>query len=447
MPLLALLVLLALARVAGTVDNPADLAERVASGDPGARLEASGRLEEIGRPALTDLRIARGKAEDPAASRRLAELIDLIARQRLLRASAVDRIEARDVSVSEAVADLGRRSGFSLELDPPADPGWTSTRVTLSAAGPLGFWEALDRLGAAGGFRLEANSFRSGPAVDNPPQIRLARSMDPRPRTCYAGPFRVDLVSLSRHRQVAQARPGASPRPIDRFAAELRLVAEPGLEVERNGMPRVFEALDDSGADLRPESTQDPSRNVFSARQWLPGPSVQMYRVPLAIPAGRGGNLKRLRGCLPIVVAAREGPIMIVPLVGAEGRTFSTGGIILTIRRLQPPSPGHPGTLTLSIRGEEYRTTPTIAAGPRELTLSPIRPVFSAEDHIELNDPRGRPLPHYSSAPPPRPDGSIEVQITIQPNPQLGPPTTLRYYGVNAEATEVPFLFEDVPMP
>jgi hypothetical protein len=446
MPPLALFLLLALTPVAGAVDNPADLAERVASGDLGARLEAAGRLEEIGRPALTDLRIARGKAEDPTAARRLAEVIDLIARQRLLRASVVDRLEAQDVTVAEAVAELGRRSGVSLELDPVADPAWTSKRVTLGTAGPLGFWEALDRLGESGGFRLEANSFRSGPTVDKPSQLRLARSMDPKPRTCYAGPFRVDLVSLSRHRQVAQPRPGTSPRPIDEFAAELRLVAEPGLEIERNGTPRVFEALDDHGADLRPESTQDQSRNAFSARQWLPGPSVQMYRVPLAIPAGRGGTLKRLRGCLPIIVAAREGPILIVPLEGAEGRTFSSGGIILNVRRLQPPALGRPGLLTLSIRGEEYRTTPTIAAGPRELTLSPIRPVFSADDHIEIVDSRGRPLPHFASAPPPRLDGSIEVQISLQPNP-LGPPATLRYYGVNAEATEVPFLFEDVPMP
>jgi HAMP domain-containing protein len=447
MPLSALFLLLALARVTGSGDNPADLVDRVATGDPGARLEAAGRLEEIGRPALTVLRIARGKAEDPVAARRLGELIDLIARQRLLRATPVDRLEARDVTVAEAVADLGRRSGFSLDLEPMSDPTWTSKRVTLGPTGPLGFWEALDHLGASGGFRLEANSFRSGPAGDKPSDIRLARSEDPSPRTCYAGPFRVDLVSLSRHRQVTQPRPGAAPKPIDEFAAELRLVAEPGLEVERNGLPRVFEALAESGADLRPESTQDQSRTAFSARQWLPGPSVQIYRVPLAIPSGRGGTLKRLRGCLPIVVSAREGPIMIVPLAGAEGRTFSSGGIILTVRRVQPPALGRPGTLALSIRGEEYRSVPTIAAGPRELTLSPIRPVFSADDHIEILDPRGRPLPHYSSAPPPRPEGSIEVTITLQPNPQLGPPTTLRYHGVNAEATEVPFLFEDVPMP
>src|SRR5258708_1653457 len=105
MPSLALILALALATLAGDVDNPADLADQVASSDSGVRLEASGRLEEIGRPALPALRIARAKTENPAASHRLAALIDLIARKRLLHATAVDRLEVRDIPVAEAVAD------------------------------------------------------------------------------------------------------------------------------------------------------------------------------------------------------------------------------------------------------------------------------------------------------------------------------------------------------
>ena len=48
MPPIALALALALAQPAAD-DNPADLAGRLASADPGAREEAEGRLEEIGR--------------------------------------------------------------------------------------------------------------------------------------------------------------------------------------------------------------------------------------------------------------------------------------------------------------------------------------------------------------------------------------------------------------
>src|SRR5947208_818925 len=95
---IALALALALAPPAAD-DNPADLAGRVASAGPGAREEAEGRLEEIGRPALPALRIALDRAETPAASRRLADLIDLIERRRLLRATTVV-LDDRDVSAS-----------------------------------------------------------------------------------------------------------------------------------------------------------------------------------------------------------------------------------------------------------------------------------------------------------------------------------------------------------
>src|SRR5439155_15829562 len=109
MPPIALLTLALAFASQAPADNPADLAGRVASTDPGVREEAEGRLEEIGRPALPALRIALDKAENPVAARRLADLIDLIERKRLLRATPV-AFDAKDVPVAGAVADLARRS-------------------------------------------------------------------------------------------------------------------------------------------------------------------------------------------------------------------------------------------------------------------------------------------------------------------------------------------------
>ena len=95
----------------------------------------------------------------------------------------------------------------------------------------------------------------------------------------------------------------------------MQLVAEPGILVDRNGSPRVLEAVDDRGADLRPPSARDPSspRMGFSFRQWRPTLEVETYRVPLAIPAGRGGTLKRLRGVLPDHRLRPDGPARLGP--------------------------------------------------------------------------------------------------------------------------------------
>lgn len=427
-------------------DNPADLAGRVASADPAVREEAEGRLEEIGRPALPALRIALEKAENPAAARRLAELVDLIERRRLLRATPV-ALDERDVPVPAAVADLERRSGLRVALDPPDDPAWSSRRITLATPGPVGFWDAVDRLGAAGGFRVDAASFWSNSPKDVP-AVRLVRGEPSPVRASYAGPYRVDLVSLDRHRRAVLPRAGQTIRVADEFAASLQLAAEPGVLLDRNGPPRLLEALDDRGADLRPPSTRDTSSRGmgFPFRQWRPTLVTQAYRIPLAIPAGRGGTLKRLRGALPVFAFARTGPLMVAPLGGIANRPMSASGVTLTVRRADRQGAGA-WVLQAVVRGEPHATTPAVAAGPRQLTLTPLHPPFQPDDHIEVVDDRGRPFLVSSNGITPRPDGSIEFTIFVHTNPQYGPPSTLRYYGLVAEATEVPFLFEDVPMP
>ncbi len=426
-------------------DDVADLAGRVASADPGGREEAEGRLEEVGRPALPTLRIALGQAENPAAARRLADLIDLIERKRLLRATAV-ALDEKDVPLAEAVADLSRRSGLRAVLDPADDPSWTTRRVTLATPGPIGFWDALDRLGASGGFRVEAASFWPGSPKDVA-AVRLVRG-EPSPiKASYAGPYRVDLVSLNRHRQVAQPKAGRPAKSLDELAATLQLVAEPGVLVDRNGSPRVLEVLDDRGADLRPASMRDPSSRVAGSpfRQWA-AVSVQPYQVPLAIPAARGGTLGRLRGVLPVVASARTGPLMSAPLAGIAGRPLSASGVTLTVRRIDR-AVGNTWSIQAVVRGERQTMVPVTAAGPRQLTLSPIPPTFHPEDRVEIVDDRSRPFLLTSHSVSPRPDGTIEFALTVHTNGQYGPPTTLRYYGLVAEATEVPFLFENVPMP
>ena len=130
-------------------------------------------------------------------------------------------------------------------------------------------------------------------------------------------------------------------------------------------------------------------------------------------------------------------------------RPLSASGVTLTVRSLERQGRAglSSGALQAVVRGESHTTTPTTAAGPRQLTLAPVRPPFHPDDHVQVLDDQGRPFLVSTAGNTPRPDGSIEFTLLIHSNAQYGPPTTLRYYGLVAEATEVPFRFEDVAMP
>jgi hypothetical protein len=178
-------IVLALALLAAAPENPADLADRLGSADAGVREEAEGALEEIGRPALPTLRIAVGKASNPAHARRLADLIDLIERKRLLLATKVELVE-HGITVSDAVADLSRRARLRVALEPPDDAHWTTKTIDFDSKGPIGFWEAIDRLGALGGFRLETGMAPgprgpSRPSASSGPTTRRRRPVTPAP--------------------------------------------------------------------------------------------------------------------------------------------------------------------------------------------------------------------------------------------------------------------------
>lgn len=439
-------------------DDPADLAARVVAGGPGAEA-AAGQIEEIGRPALPALRSALDRVGGQGEGTRVADLIDLIERRRLLRASPL-AIEAADLPLAEALAAIGRQAGFRPVLDPAEREYWESQRVSLAPRAGIGFWEALDALGAAGGFRPELGPayWATGPATSAEPAVRIARLAEPSGRAFVsrAGPYRVELTRIDRHRQATQARPGQVPLVRDEFTATIVLAPEPGLEIDRNGSPRVVEAVDDRGVDLRPASTFDPSpqrANMF--RQWRPEASGALtFRVPLAIPASPGGTLKAFRGDLPITAMARTGPLMDLKLDGPQGRPVSAAGVTLSVERVER-SGGRISILHVLIRGEPMPSAtpnqglvPSVSPGPRGLTLGRLRPNYHADDHFQVLDDTGRPLMIFSNLTmPPRPDGSFEARIQFHTVTPFGPPTTARYFGIVAEAVEVPFAFEGVPLP
>jgi hypothetical protein len=415
--------------------NTAALVARLASADQAVRAEAAGALEELGRSALPALYRIRD-TDDAGLRLQVERLIGLIEGQRLLRATRV-RLDFEKMPLPAVIESLRAQTGFPIDLG----PGETlrTRQVTLHASKPVPFWEALDRLGAAGGVRY-APKF-SYPPEPLEPIILLVPAEGPTVPTSDSGPFRVHLVRLSRQREVTPVRPPGHPRARETLSTELQVFAEPGLVVTPTGPAVLEEAVDDRGRDLRVKFPAGPA--ALRSRPRFEEASASLFFVPLTLdPEARsGGRLRRLRGRVPITVMTRTGDPMVVPLAGSEGRTFSRGGVTLSVTGVRLDGVNRSIKLTLDREPGKGRTT-SLPASP----LGEYRPAFAIEDHVQVQDDQGRPLWCYPEPLKNAEGGKLETLITVYPA-QGKAPARILYHDVIGTTTELTFEFKDVPLP
>lgn len=438
--------LIALALLGLIQEPPEPWIARLSAADPLARAEAVDALEAAGLSALPALRRAVATAEPGGETRRLADdLIRRIGAQRLLRGTRVS-LDFADRSVADAVAALAKEGRVSIDLPAPPDDPWRNRKLTIREPAPLPFFEALDRLGVEAGFRHDASVSYAFPPASGV-RIHLARSEGPRPPTAYAGPYRARLASLNRHRSVAQVRPPAEAKAVEDVSARIEVAAEPGLQILPNGPIRLLEGVDDRGRDLRPDSTWDTTLAVPPAvAPGTDGPGAFSYRLPLKLPEPRGRAVARLRGFVPVVALARTDELFSAPWEGLAGKTFSGGGVTLTVLAVGVGDPAT--TLDVVIRGEAPPPPPGFAPGPRRMTQAILTVPPGAPEHLRVEDSDGRPVGvNINPSAPRAPDGTARYRVQVfAPGPDRAP-ARLRYFGIAAVATEIPFDFRDLPIP
>ncbi|WP_406694788.1 HEAT repeat domain-containing protein [Singulisphaera sp. Ch08] len=342
------LVQLTLLALLGLAADPAALVGDLSSPKEAVRLEAAGALEQLGRPALPSLYRVRD-SDDPELRRQVAKLIDLIERQRLLQATKV-RLDFEDKTLAEVAEALKAQTGVSVVLGP--DEALRTRRVTLHAKESVPFWNALDRVGATCGVRHNPGlPFSISPRE---PTILLGLAEGPPVPASDAGPFRVYLVRLGRHREVTPAKPPAKVKSHESLTVDFQLIAEPGLAVNQIGPVVLDEAVDDRGRDLRLDPPVGPHPTRVEAPKFGEGhASLISLKMPLKTLDGPGGRLRRIKGHVPISVIARAGDPIVVPLAGEEGKTYTKAGISLKVTDIGRA--GKDTTFTLLTRGEPVR--------------------------------------------------------------------------------------------
>ena len=420
--------------------SPQELIVRLGSPDRVVREEAARTLEEQGVEALPALRAAREAAKEPEARERFADLIARVEARSLDRPTMVV-LDVDDRPLGEAVQALATRSGFSLSLD---DPALAGRRVTVRASGPLPFWEAVDRLGRAGHVRHDPGPRHDALANDRrAPTIHLVDG-DPPALTAYSGPIRIHLFATHRHRDLNFEADGVSrvPQRNATVTVEVQAFAEPGRFLNPNGLPRL-EAVDERARAISPQPVGGGEQPERGGNSWLiPGRiSLLHWHVPLGLPDLPVRSPLKLRGVLPVVISSRRPDPLVIPLVGAAGKTFRQGPRVVRIEKVSGQGTGTTA-VDLSLSEDVIPADRTrVSAGPETDYIGDFLP-----NRIEFEDAEGHPLSWLLLGDPAASTTNDEIRVQTFVS-GVAPPARLRVYRLHRLATEIPFEFGDVPSP
>jgi len=418
-------------------------AEGLASARAEERFTTIDAIEALGMKAMPTLRqlVATGRPEVRALA---SELIERIGARRLLHPTRV-LLGPEQKTVADAVSALREQTGFLIDVSAADEAKRNARPVAIADGGPIPFFEAIDRLGASGGLRHSPNAgftFPPRPGV----RVRLVPHDGPTPPTSHAGPYRVVLVELLRHRSAIQSRKPADSKVREEFTATLEVEAEPGILIDRGGPIKIIEAIDDKGRDLRAPATSERF-GPGGLRSWgLETLGTFSASFPMNLPQDRGTKIARLRGVVPVSAMVRTDELFSSPIDTIQGKELSSGGV--TLRVIRVDLVGASGSLEIVVKGEPTPDMHTFANGPRQMNLATLRLPYNPDDHLRIEDADGNAYTTSSNGTsPPGPDGSMTYRVSLFPNRPLKPPAKLRYFGIAGVATEIPFDFRDLEIP
>ena len=442
----------------GSSSAPADPTQLVAGlGSPrfADRAAAERELGTLGRVALPALRIAE-TSPDPEIRVRAAALLQRIEGELLLEPTLIT-LDFDQIPLVNAIEAINAQSGLRLKLMPELPQIWAERRLTVHASHPLPFWQALDAICEAGQvhyvFGGQSDFDQDGTSV------ALFDGFAPNSGIFDEhGPFRVQLASLHYQSEVHLAGdrgvapglipigtlPAINPRQPNpatkQFFAQMLVGAEPRLSIAPAGPIRVTEAVDDQGRSLvipAPGETIQHESGYFGINS---SPLVHL-RLDLMYPTGEAQRLKKVRGLIPLMVSTRKSDPLEIPLDNATDRTFRQSGVEISVGEIKLNQPDQPPTIDLKIRATGLTGRDPLA----EEVDGAIRSVVSPQQ-LEVLDATGRMIPWFPSS---SFFNGEESRLSLTLLDRGGPavPTTLRYFAVIRDRTEIPFEFRDLPMP
>jgi hypothetical protein len=341
-------------------------------------------------------------------------------------------------------------------------------KVTLEAAEPLPFWEAIDRLCAAGSLHYGASAQSAFGASRG--TLTLMADRTGRGPVSDSGPFRVQVVGIQSVSEINfvqrpdPVRRKAQPAGAGDLTLNLAAIPEPDLVLHQNGPASLAEAVDDRGRSLIPDVAKPagaaPPRYQNQGVITITNLASISIGLKLQAPDPPPTTIRRLRGRIPVLVVARQAdPIVIRLQETAAEKVISIPEMNLIVDEVAL-GPGARSSVRVTIRPSRRDNFAGRGRDPR-------RPDFAAFnrdrilERLELRDASGRRL-HFGTGTSTRgadQKGFYDRYQLVVPSPFDNVPAggagkaskppipgELRYYGLVQTAMEIPFDFRDIPM-
>ena len=468
------------------------------------RERATRALEAVGEPALKQLNeVAR--SGDPEVRARARHVIERIEKQltnaRLLRAATV-RFTFKDTPLDRAVAEVKKKTGLPLELDPGrvTDP----KRPVTVDTGELPVWEALDRFYAAAGLHeslLPPSKPVAGPP--NPyanPYGELESPLGGYASTIYGLPNKDPRVYLADGKSSPiPAQLGGAVRvralPANFFgnaatngSGEVRFHLEvspaPGLNWQEVVGVDIRRAVDDGGRELAQSylqsDGQDPNamfindgfgfqQQILIRRQiavidnsvYL-GPVGPQHGNPRHVPVTlltkdrRPRRLAELEGVISARVISPPQPLVTVEhvLKADPKQRFEADGQAVQILQAKKLDNG---LITLRLRWETNvdvtSTVFPVRVGGRARPFIVLNEAMNAQpgSQFSLQDGTGKAFRLVTnngiSSSQTGNAAMHEMELTFQPQRGQGEAAKLVLTGTKPVVVEVPFALKNVPLP
>lgn len=345
----------------------------------------------------------------------------------------------REVTLRAALEDLQKQSGVKINTAWAGDDGQLDKKLSLDLE-TSSFAQAFDDITDEAGVKASLSRFGSDSAWN----LRLGQNAanDDAPRS-GVGEFQVRLSGINSNfsKSVKLGKNNAPTRTQKTtLSLSLDMVPAPGLKIIGAPRFRLTRAADAQGNSLLLPARDDPF--PFRFNSWSFPRAVE-----LKVPAAPTPNLAQLEGVAVVVVPTKRETLEIPDIAASKGtaHTFGTGrgAVSLTVEEVKQT--GNSLSLRLKVRAlgdrdDEGLSSPLLSA---ELLMGALQ-LKTADGQILSSGGYGAN------------GGSNELLINAQfvaPQPAgqnaaaPGPLTLLLDAPTEFAQTEVPFSFENVPLP
>lgn len=447
------------------------LVDKLGSAKHEERAQASDGLEKLGPTALPVLRDALDKPTDPEVRRRLEEVIARLETVGALKAARIN-LKAVDQPVRKIAEELGKQAGYKLEIWPPGGGDEREKRILSVDFKDATFWDSLQQLCDLGGLIMQEGWYGGDSKT-----IRLQFGDAAPGYYSHDGPFRIVARSLNYFRSLnlGQARNSNSQDQsrTESLNISLHICVEPRLPLYGVGQPNIVEAIDnlDQSLKLPNQNQQNTYRSYYSGYQGF------MQQVNLSLnPMANSRRIKSLKGTIPVTLIALQRPKLTVDLTEfgkQEGKAEGQGKAESKEKKPEgegkdkkpAPAPAAKPEASAEFKPKNYKagnTTLIIEEATRsgnqitlKLSLTESSKngqqdyawVNTVIQRLEVLDDKGVKMQSFSQS-----WGmngqSVSGTFTYGPSGGgAGAPAKLIYYDWITLSHEVPFAFQDLPLP